>query len=326
MMLYQALGAAFFISLLGLWLFRRGAPALGLVDRPEARSEHVVPVPVGAGVVVIAVLILSFLFFPELVKNGFASINLTASLVAGLAVIGILDDRFELQSGLRLLLYFTAAGLFLYSEIGSGSLWLNILILLAFVWTINLFNFMDGIDGFAITQALLVFVGLAAILSITDAPQSSGLINILLLLIFSCFPIVFFNWPPASVFMGDAGSICLGFLLAALGVRVTLMDFSLGWVWLIFMTPFLVDATVTLGIRVTGGQAPHVAHRDHAYQRLTRITGSALVVNLGLLLLHLCWLFPLAILSLSGVYSRIIAVILATIPPMALLVYVRRRA
>lgn len=182
------------------------------------------------------------------------------------------------------------------------------------------------LDGFAITQALLVFVGLTAILSVTDAPQTQDLINTLLLLIFSCFPMVFFNWPPASVFMGDAGAVCLGFLLAAIGVRVTLMDFSLGCVWLILMMPFFVDATVTLGIRVTRGQAPHVAHRDHAYQRLTRTTGSALVVNLGLLLLHLCWLFPLAILSLSGVYSRLIAVILATIPPLVLLVYARRRA
>ena len=325
-MLDHALGAAFLISLLGLWLFRRGAPALGLVDKPEARSEHVVPVPVGAGVVVITALIVCFLYFPELVKNGFSNINLTASLLACLALIGILDDRFKLRSGLRLLLYFIAAGLFLYSEIGSGSLWLNFFFLVAFVWTINLFNFMDGIDGFAITQALLVFVGLAAILSVTDAPQSSGLINILLLLIFSCFPMVFFNWPPASVFMGDAGSICLGFLLAALGLKVALVDLSLGWVWLILMMPFVVDATVTLGIRVIGGLPPDVPHRDHAYQRLTRVTGSALVVNLGLLLLHLCWLFPLAMFSLSGVYSRAIAVILATIPPLALMVYARRKA
>ena len=325
-MIVNALVAAFFISLIGLWLFKRVAPTVGLIDKPESRSQHVIPTPVGAGVTIIIALVVCFLCFPALVEGGFANTDLTTVLVAGLAVVGLLDDRFNLNSGLRLLLYFMSAGLFLFAEIGVGSLWLYGLLLFTFVWTINLFNFMDGIDGFAITQALLVFVGLTAILSVTDAPQAQGLINLLLVLIFSCFPVVFFNWPPASVFMGDAGAICLGFLLAALGVRVTLMDFSLGWVWLILMMPFVVDATVTLGIRVTGGQAPHVAHRDHAYQRLTRITGSALVVNLGLLLLHLCWLFPLAMLSLSGVYSRMIAVILATIPPLALLVYARRRA
>jgi Fuc2NAc and GlcNAc transferase len=325
-MIINALVVAFFTSLIGLWLFRRVAPAVGLIDKPESRSQHVTPTPVGAGVTFIITLVLCFLCFPALVEGGFVNTDLTTVLIAGLAVVGLLDDRFMLNSGLRLLLYFVSAGLFLFVEIGVSSLWLYGLLLLAFVWTINLFNFMDGIDGFAIIQALLVFVGLAAILSVTDVPQTPGLINILLLLIFCCFPMVFFNWPPASVFMGDAGAICLGFLLAAVGVRVTLMDFSLGWVWLILMMPFLVDATVTLGIRVTRGQAPHVAHRDHAYQRLTRITGSALVVNLGLLLLHLCWLFPLAMLSLSGVYSRMIAVILATIPPLALLVYARRRA
>ena len=325
-MIINALVAAFFISLIGLWLFKRLAPTVGLIDKPESRSQHVIPTPVGAGVTIIIALVVCFLCFPELVEDGFANTGLTIVLVAGLAAVGLLDDRFKLNSGLRLLLYFISAGLFLFAEIGVGSLWIYCLLLLTFVWTINLFNFMDGIDGFAITQALLVFVGLAAILFVTDASQTSGLINILFLLIFSCFPMVFFNWPPASVFMGDVGAICLGFLLAALGVRVTSMDFSLGCVWLILMMPFFVDATVTLGIRVTGGQPPHVAHRDHAYQRLTRITGSALVVNLGLLLLHLCWLFPLAMLSLSGVYSRMIAVILATIPPLALLVYVRRRA
>jgi len=325
-MIVNAIVAAFFISLIGLWVFKRVAPTVGLIDKPESRSQHVIPTPVGAGVIIIIAVVTCFLFFPALVEEGFANTGLTVILVTCLAVIGLLDDRFKLNSGLRLLLYFISAGLFLFAEIGTGSLWLYCLLLFTFVWIINLFNFMDGIDGFAITQALLVFVGLAAILSVTDAPQAQGLINILFLLIFSCFPMVFFNWPPASLFMGDAGAICLGFLLAALGVRVTLVDFSLGWVWLVLMMPFLVDATMTLSIRVTRGQAPHLAHRDHAYQRLTRITGSPLVVNLGLLLLHLCWLFPLAMLSLGGVYSRMIAVILATIPPLALLVYARRKA
>ena len=178
-MIINALVAAFFISLIGLWLFKRLAPTVGLIDKPESRSQHVIPTPVGAGVAIIIALVVCFLCFPELVKDGFANTGLTTALVACLAVIGLLDDRFNLNSGLRLLLYFMSAGLFLFAEIGVGSLWLYCLLLFTFVWTINLFNFMDGIDGFAITQALLVFVGLTAILSVNDAPQTQGLINTL---------------------------------------------------------------------------------------------------------------------------------------------------
>ena len=317
---------AFVGSLAGLWLFVKVAPRLGLVDQPGSRSQHATPTPVGAGAVVVATLIYCFLLFPDLTGEGFADLRMTAAILGALMAIGLVDDRINLSSGLRLLIYFGAAGLFLFIEIGQMSLWLFALLMLAFVWIINLFNFMDGIDGFAITQALLVFVGMALILTVSELPAALALVNPLLVLIVACFPLVFFNWPPASLFMGDAGSISLGFILGAIGLKVAFIDVAIGWAWLILMMPFILDATLTLIIRLLAGKPPHLPHRDHAYQRLVRITDSAAVMNLGLLLLHLCWLFPLALLSLGGIYSRIIAVILATIPPCVLLVYARREA
>ena len=312
------------VSFLGLWLFRKLAPLAGLLDIPGQRSQHQDATPVGGGIVLVAVSAACLVLFEQRFIGAFASLGAVSVVAVTLSLVGLMDDRYGLGSGVRLIIYFIAAGVFVSFELGGIELWLQALCLIALVWTINLFNFMDGADGFAITQALSVLVGMVFILVAAGGPQSDGLVSTLLILIAACFPLVIFNWPPASLFMGDAGSIAIGFLLGAVGIRAIMLNPTLGWAWGILMMPFLLDASLTLLIRLSKRLAPHIAHQDHAYQRLVRMTGNVAALNLGLLGLHLCWWFPLAMLSLNDIYSRGIAVLLATIPPLVLLVYARR--
>lgn len=314
------------VSFLGLWSFRKLAPLAGLLDIPGQRSQHQDATPVGGGIVLVAISAACLVLFEERFIGAFASIEAVSIIAVALSLVGLMDDRFGLGSGVRLIIYFIAAGALVSFELGGIEPWLQFLCLIALVWTINLFNFMDGADGFAITQALSVLVGMVFILLAGGGPQSDGLVATLLLLIAVCFPFVVFNWPTASLFMGDAGSIAIGFLLGAVGIHASVLDQSLGWAWVILMAPFLLDASLTLLIRLSKRLAPHRPHRDHVYQRLARLTGNVAALNFGLLGLHLCWWFPLAMLSLNDIYSRGIAVILATIPPLILLVYVRKRA
>ena len=126
--------------------------------------------------------------------------------------------------------------------------------------------------------------------------------------------------------MGDAGAAPLGFLLALMGLLASKSHASLGWVWLILMMPVLVDTGLTLLLRLIAGEAPHVAHCDHAYQRLTVTAGSALPVTLGLLALHMTWQFPLALAAVNTAILPSLLVFLSSIPSLILVVYAHRRA
>jgi Fuc2NAc and GlcNAc transferase len=126
--------------------------------------------------------------------------------------------------------------------------------------------------------------------------------------------------------MGDAGAIPLGFFLAVLGLMAFDQSRLLGWAWVVLMMPFFLDASITLLIRLALGQAPHVAHRDHAYQRLTLMVGSSLPVTLGLLAMQVVWQYPLAILIINDQRSLPLLVLLSAIPAFSVVVYARLRA
>ena len=139
-------------------------------------------------------------------------------------------------------------------------------------------------------------------------------------------PLLWFNWPPAKLFMGDAGAVPLGFFIALLGLLAVTLDTVMGWVWLVLMMPFLIDTSVTLFLHVAAGHAPHVAHRDHAYQRLALRAGNPLPVTLGLLALQAVWQFPLAVTVSTETLFPPLVVLLSTIPALLLVVYARRKA
>jgi len=317
-------------SLIGLMLYLRLAPAMKLIDAPTARGLHETPTIVGGGIVPIAIMAASLALSGAL---PFATI--IAAMMAGLAVVGLLDDRWSIPTFIRLVCYL-GAGLALPTMVVPPETVPLAVLLVAGVgvaWCINLVNFMDGADGLVVLQTLSVAVGLGLIA--TFAPEmggSSGVLSPRLLsglcaALFACFaPLLFFNWPPARLFMGDAGAVPLGFYLALLGLVALCIDHSLGWVWLVLMMPFLIDSGCTLCIRLLKGHAPHIGHRDHAYQRLTLRAGSPLPIILGLLAMQVVWQFPLAVTIVTAQVFPPLLVLLSAIPALIAVVYARLRA
>ena len=321
--------AAFFvtfvISLLVLLAFKHMAPSLGLIDCPGGNSAHHKPTVVGAGFAVAVAMTASVYVGGYFGVNGLPNVDTLAWTGMVLSLVGLADDRWQLSSALRLLIYLAASVVSVLCLV-AGLTWLAIALLaLAMTWLINLYNFMDGLDGFAVTQALSTIVGLGFLAGFGPW-QASVVVWLCALLALALLPVLFFNWPPASVFMGDAGAVFVGFWLAVIGLLSATVDPRLAAAWAIFMMPFLFDATLTLVIRLFQGYPPHIGHRDHIYQRLADSTGSAVTVDVGLLVMHGFWLFPLACLAVFGSYSPLFAVIFSTIPSAVLLVYTRRAA
>ena len=307
---------------LGLWAFVRVAPHWGLVDQPNSRSLHTAPTIVSGGIA--PMLVLAAALYTTM---NFPGAQAVALITLGLTAIGLLDDRRGLPSGARFVCYL-AAGLllsWLLLPAGSASITLLAMAGVAVAWCINLVNFMDGADGLVSTQALCVAMGMGLIATFGTVPNAQ--LAWLSAMLFACWaPLLWFNWPPARLFMGDAGAIPLGFVLALMGLMALLTDLSVGLAWLILMMPFLVDTGFTLCIRVLAGEPPHIAHRDHAYQRLIVRTGSSLPITLGLLGMQVIWQFPLAVTAVNSTVFPPLLVLLSAIPSVAAVVYARLRA
>ena len=307
---------------LGLWAFVRLAPHWGLVDQPNSRSLHTTPTVVSGGIVpmlVLAATLYTTIDFPGAQAAALMALVLTA--------IGLLDDRRGLSSGVRFLCYLAAGLLLCWLLLPAGSASMTALAIagVAVAWCINLVNFMDGADGLVSTQALCVAMGMGLIATFGAVPNPQ-LAWLSAMLFASWAPLLWFNWPPARLFMGDAGAIPLGFVLALIGLMAFLTDPSVGLAWLILMMPFLVDTGFTLCIRVLSGEPPHIAHRDHAYQRLSVQLGSALPITLGLLGMQVVWQFPLAVTAVNSAVFPPLLVLLSAIPAVAAVVYTRLRA
>lgn len=300
-----ALGA-FIISMLLTGAIRKLALAHGMMDVPNRRSSHVTPTPRGGGVAIvvansIAAVVLAIL--GVLVPS-----TLLPLLVGGaaVAVIGFLDDRIGLSPRVRFSVHLGAAAAAMYwlgglppMQVGSGLVsfgWEGYLLgILGIGWSLNLFNFMDGIDGIAASEAVFMTAGGAVIALATGMDGSVAALTSVLAM--ACLGFLAWNWPPAKIFMGDAGSGYLGYVLAILALLAGRESAAGLLVWLILGGVFFVDATLTLVRRLARGERVHQAHRTHAYQWLARRWGSHRRVTVLVCMINLLWLFPLACLA-----------------------------
>ncbi|MHB8353688.1 MAG: MraY family glycosyltransferase [Burkholderiales bacterium] len=282
------------IAWAGAWAVWRVAPQLGLVALPTARSSHRQPTPHGGGLgmVLAGTLVGGGLAW----EAGVALLGQVLGLAAVLALVGLRDDLSPLPARVRFALQAVVCTGFL-SLLGLQAAPLSILftVLLLGLWWVNLFNFMDGIDGLAAAQALFM-LGVAALLAAWGHPErlTQPLWVMMPCLAAAAAGFLLVNWPPAKIFMGDVGSTWIAFMIFALAL-LSILD---GWLnaltWLILGTGFIADASVTLFIRILTGQRWTEAHRSHAYQRLARRWHSHRKVTLGMLAFNLLWLLPLA--------------------------------
>ncbi len=187
----------------------------------------------------------------------------------GLAVVSFADDRRGLPIGLRFGAHFAAAaGLLLVGLPGTGLEWWLPPLVFAVVWMTNLYNFMDGSDGLAGGMAVFGFGAFAVAAHLAgDASLAMGACGIAA----AAAAFLLFNFPPAKVFMGDAESIPLGFLAAALGLLGVSRALWPLWFPVVVFSPFIADASVTLLRRLLRGERIWEAHRSHYYQRLVRL-------------------------------------------------------
>lgn len=269
------------------YLIRRYALQNKIVSIPNERSLHVVPTPHGGGLAIVISWYagLSILYFFSKIDK-----DLYFALLSGviLTLVSLIDDLRGLKPFIRLIFHFITA-IIAFALLGGlrqlviPGLEFDYRFLIypfavtGMVWFINLFNFMDGVDGFASLQAIFICLVMFFL--------SGSIVNILLIACISGF--LYWNWPRAKIFMGDVGSTQLGFILVVLGIYFHNI-YSLSILnWIMLSSPFWFDATLTLYRRWRNGENLSQAHRKHAYQRIVQYGFSHMKVNLWLLFINL---------------------------------------
>lgn len=322
---------------MGLWLFvivaivswaltgclRRYALSKRLIDVPNERSSHSVATPRGGGVAIVVSFLAAFSLFPLFGWFTMESVTGIGGAGALVAWVGFSDDHGHIPARWRLLAHFAAAAWGLYWLGGFPAVdvlgfhldlgWFgNVMSAVYLVWLLNLYNFMDGIDGIASIEAITVCLGgiLMVWLLVPDENVWAG--NLLLLTAVAGFLV--WNYPPAKIFMGDAGSGFLGLTLGLLSIHAATVNPKLFWGWVILLGTFMVDATVTLLRRLCNREKVYEAHRSHAYQYAARKIGSHKPVSLAYGMINLVWLLPLALCVAKGWLDGVLGALIAYAP------------
>lgn len=326
------LPAAAFISLGLTSVLRRYALVRNLVDLPNERSSHEGLIPTAGGVAIVVSFsgcLVALWLFDEVPVTALVALTGAGGSVA---LIGLVDDHRHVPAVLRLIAHFAAAAWALFWLGGMPALtvsglylapgWLtNVVAAIYMVWLLNLYNFMDGIDGIASIEAITVCLG-GAVLYLIAIPGSNHWVIPALLLV-SVAGFLYWNYPPARIFLGDAGSGFLGITFGVFSIQATWINSDLFWAWAILLGTFIVDATVTLIRRAFRGRRLYQAHRTHAYQHAARRLGSHKSVSLIFGAINLIWLLPVAALVAAGHLSGGSGLLVTYIPLVILAVLFR---
>ncbi|RLA72153.1 MAG: glycosyl transferase [Epsilonproteobacteria bacterium] len=259
--------AIFIVTVLLTFLIKKIALRHAIIDTPNARSSHTVPTPRGGGLAIIIAFFIgvSYLFFINEIEQ---SLYFALLSVWPIVLISLVDDispqsarkRVAVQLFSSLLAIYFLGGIqtWNFGVFVLEGIWLNFLALLLLLWFTNLYNFLDGIDGYAGSEA--VFIGLAAYWLFGNLP--------VLYLAVAAGGFLVFNWHKASIFMGDVGSASLGFIFAVFMLNDAHAAVFSGW--FVLLSLFWFDATATLFRRWMRKENLAQAHRNHAYQRLNQ--------------------------------------------------------
>ncbi|SNR90793.1 MraY family glycosyltransferase [Pseudomonas segetis] len=322
MTIWWVLPAATILAVFLTGALRRYALVHSLMDLPNARSSHSIPTPRGGGVAIVASfsLFLSIAAFGGGVSSSFAWALLGAGL--GIAFLGFLDDHGHIIARWRLVGHFSAAVWILFLLDGLPPIvfsgykidlgWFgHVVAAFYLVWLLNLYNFMDGIDGIASFEAVCVSIGAALCYVIVE---QGSLILAPLTLAFAVLGFLYWNFPRARIFMGDAGSGFLGIILGGMSIQAAWAAPQLFWCWLILLGVFIVDATFTLVRRLLRGDKVYEAHRSHAYQHASRFFKSHSSVTLAVIAINVLWLMPISVVVAYGLIDGFFATLLAYTP------------
>ena len=298
---------AFVLSFIGVYFLKKYAPRLKLMAIPNERSLHREVTPQGGGIIIaIIFLIINLIIY---LTGQMKTAEFLALFGGGLvmAFTGFLDDMFEIKRSIRFFIQFLAVGWGLYwvggiphppffdSEFALYAL-ANAGAVVALVWFINSFNFMDGIDGLATSGATFFSLSIGGYFLWQGIEPYGSLLVILAAcsLSFLCF-----NWPPAKMFLGDAGSNFFGYLFGVM-VLITVKNGNLSiWTWLIILAYLITDTTTTTFLRLCLVKGWYHTHRSHAYQNLARVLDNHKFVTCLITGINVFYLLPLAYLSIQ---------------------------
>lgn len=313
---------------------RQYALKKNIIDNPNERSSHSIPTPRGGGVAVVISYLSGLLL---LIYLGVLSQHIGLTLIVAsfiIALLGFLDDHGHINSMLRLAIHFIVAigvvvSLGGFSEVKifndfSLGFSANIIAVLFLVWLLNLYNFMDGINGIASVEAITTMMSMAVIYFIFNLQLN---IEILWLLTACVFGFLLWNFPKAKIFMGDACSGFLGLTLGILALIALKENLVLFCAWIICLGVFIVDATFTLIRRVLSGYKIYDAHRSHAYQILSRKFSSHTPVTIAVALVNILWLFPIAYWTVNTEFNYPeLGVLVAYLPLILVAIYLKAGA
>lgn len=302
------------------WLRHRA-----ILDRPVNRSSHSIPVPRGGGLAVVPMLLAGWIA-AALLGHAPDGTIIIAAAAAGLALLSWRDDLGGLPIGLRFLCHVVAVVLGLVFFLPEGRVFQGLLpplldraaAALIWLWFVNLYNFMDGIDGISGVETVALGLGMA--LTAAAAAIADGSAVLALAAAAAGLGFLRWNWHPAKLFLGDVGSVPLGYLLGAL-----LLALAARGLWapaLILPLYYLADATLTLLRRILRGERFWQAHRQHFYQRALAPDGNHAAVA-RLILAGDALLVALALLALT---RPVLALVLATLVVAGLLALLQRRS
>ncbi len=263
------------------WRFLDPESVFHLLDHPNDRSLHQQAIPRSGGVAMLLAIVLSLAV--AVITQVLSMQALLLWLLAGvlmLSAVGLVDDYGHVPALIRFATHFLAAGILLLGGLGIAELqlpgcilplpyWLALVLEAGFiVWMINLYNFMDGMDGFAGGMSVIGFTALS-LMGLSGGQVDFALVAGVIAAVAAGFLI--WNFPPAKIFMGDAGAPVLGYLAAALslwGVKLALFPL---WISVLIFSPFIVDASYTLLRRMLRREKVWQAHREHIYQQLVQL-------------------------------------------------------
>ena len=294
------------------------------IDLPTDYTVHTKPKPSAGGVSIL----ISYLFFIFTIANYAATdysvfLILLCSLLP-VALIGLLDDFFQIRIYLRLLVQlFSAVIIVYYFQINNNNFDIQIYgeqsVIIIFIisiilsmWLMNLYNFMDGVDGYASIEC--IFVSFSASF-IAYWNNSENLLYIYIAGIGAAtLGFLLRNWPPAKIFMGDTGSVSIGCIFSFFIFYTASESVISIYTWLILLSVFISDASYTLAVRIVTKRNITRAHLRHAFHILAVRENSHNYVNKVLISINLCWILPLALLSNAYMDYHIIIAILAYLP------------
>ncbi|EPB6906245.1 glycosyl transferase [Pseudomonas aeruginosa] len=282
---------------------RRYALAEKLLDVPNFRSSHSCPTPRGGGMAFVVSFLSSLLYLTFTGLIGTETFYALFGGGAGVALLGWLGGMPPVP---------------VFGHTVDLGVFGNLPALLYLAWLLNLYNFMDGIDGLASVEAICVCLGGILLLWTLAAsglgPHYGEGVWLLALLACTVLGFLIWNFPPARIFMGDSGSGFLGIVLGTISLQMAWFSPSLFWCWLILLGVFVVDATFTLLRRLLRGDKIHQSHRSHAYQHAARMLSRHLPVTLGVVAINLFWLLPLALLVVLGIIDGVLGMLIAYAP------------